>query len=92
MKIALAIQCECNSGSRVLPATHIYDIRPRSDRRGFHLISDALPFGKLWYGDAEAAASYAVFYGRSKDIQIRFFNERRELIETRKQDGHFAEP
>jgi hypothetical protein len=28
---------------------HVYEIRPRKDRRGFDLISDALPFGRLWY-------------------------------------------
>jgi hypothetical protein len=27
---------------------HTYEIRPRVDRRGFDLISDALPFGRLW--------------------------------------------
>jgi hypothetical protein len=26
---------------------HAYDIRPRKDKRGFDLISDALPFGRL---------------------------------------------
>jgi len=28
---------------------HIYEVRPRKDRRGFDLISDALPFRALWY-------------------------------------------
>jgi hypothetical protein len=28
---------------------HVYEVRPRKDRRGFDLISDALPFGRLWY-------------------------------------------
>jgi hypothetical protein len=28
---------------------HIYEVRPRKDKRGFDLISDALPFGRLWY-------------------------------------------
>jgi hypothetical protein len=27
---------------------HIYEVRPRKDKRGFDLISDALPFGGLW--------------------------------------------
>jgi hypothetical protein len=26
-------------------AMHIYEVRPRSDKRGVNLISDALPFG-----------------------------------------------
>ena len=28
---------------------HFYEVRPRTDRRGVDLISDALPFGRLWY-------------------------------------------
>jgi len=27
---------------------HIYEIRPRKDHRGVDLISDALPFCRLW--------------------------------------------
>ena len=27
-----------------------YEVRPHKDRRGVDLISDALPFGRLWYG------------------------------------------
>jgi hypothetical protein len=26
---------------------HTYEVRPRKDKRGFNLISDALPFGRL---------------------------------------------
>jgi len=28
---------------------HIYEVRSRKDHRGVDLISDALPFGRLWY-------------------------------------------
>jgi hypothetical protein len=31
---------------------HVYEVRPRNDRRGFDLMSDVLPFGRLWYEDA----------------------------------------
>jgi len=31
---------------------HVYEVRSRKDRRGFDLISDALPFGRLSYLDA----------------------------------------
>jgi hypothetical protein len=44
---------------------YIYEIRPRKDRRGFDLISDALPFGRLWYGEPNAignAIGYATHY------------------------------
>jgi len=36
---------------------HVYEIRPRKDKRGVDLISDALPFGRLWYGGADAASN-----------------------------------
>ena len=38
-------------------APHLYEVRPRKDRRGFDLISDVLPFGRLWYEDASAAVA-----------------------------------
>jgi hypothetical protein len=28
---------------------HVYEVRPHRDKRGVDLISDALPFGRLWY-------------------------------------------
>jgi len=28
---------------------HAYEVRPRKDKRGVDLISDVLPFGRLWY-------------------------------------------
>jgi hypothetical protein len=46
----------------------IYEVRPRKDRRSVDLISDALPFGRLWYGEPNAisnAFGYAKFYSRS---------------------------
>jgi hypothetical protein len=35
----------------VTNAQHVYEIRPRKDHRGVNLISAALPFGRLWYGE-----------------------------------------
>jgi len=43
---------------------HVYEIRPRNDKRGVDLISDALPLGRLWYGEPSPisnAISYAKF-------------------------------
>jgi len=57
---------------------HIYGVRPRKDRRGFDLISDVLPFGRLWYGDPDAitnAVGYAKFYSRSHDAAIRVYDQ-----------------
>ena len=71
------------------------EIRPRKDCRGFDLISDALPFGRLWYGEPDAisnAIGYAEFYSRSHDSVIRVLDERGEVIETHEQPGEFREP
>jgi len=43
------------------PAMHIYEGRPRKDRRGVDLVSDALPFGRLWYGGPNAVANTGRF-------------------------------
>jgi hypothetical protein len=47
------------------------------DRRGVDLISGALPFGGLWYGEPGAisnAVGYAKFYSRSHDAVIRVYD------------------
>ena len=49
---------------------HIYEVRPRKDKGGVDLVSDALPFGRLCYGEPSAisnAIDYAKFYSRSHD-------------------------
>jgi len=35
-------------------AMHVYEVRPRKDRRGFDLMSDVLPFGRLCYDGPNA--------------------------------------
>jgi hypothetical protein len=37
---------------------HAYEVRPRSDKRGVDLITDALSFGRLWYGEPNAHAIF----------------------------------
>jgi hypothetical protein len=36
---------------------HIYEIRPCKDQLGVDLISDALPFGRLWYVEPGAVGT-----------------------------------
>src|SRR5215831_17527639 len=36
---------------------HAYEVRPRKDHRGVDLISDVLPFGRLWYDEPKAVAN-----------------------------------
>jgi len=57
---------------------HVYQIHPRKHKRGVDLISDVLPFGRLWYGEPDAiskAVGYAKFYNRSHDAVIRVYDE-----------------
>ena len=70
---------------------HIYEVRPRRDKRGFDLISDALPFGRLWYGLAQDAVGYAKFYSRSHAMIVRIFDESGGLIKTHESQSAFRE-
>lgn len=79
----------------VMAAAHIYEVRPRKDRRGVDLISDALPFGGLWYGEPNAASNavdYAKFFSRSHDAVIRVFDKSGNLLDTHEHAGDFKEP
>src|SRR6266699_42816 len=60
--------------------------------RGVHLISDALPFGKLWYAEPDAisnAIGYAKFRSRSHDAVIRVFDVTGNVTETHEHAGDF---
>ena len=73
---------------------HFYEVRPRKDHRGVNLISDALPFGRLWYGEANAvsnAVGYAMHRSRSHDAVIRVYDEAGNVIETHEHAGEFKE-
>jgi hypothetical protein len=69
---------------------------PRAkDHRGVNLISDALPFGGLWYAGPEAASNaigYAIHRSRSHRAVIRVYHEAGNLIETHQHKGEFKEP
>jgi len=74
---------------------YIYEVRPRKDKRGVDLISDALPFGRLWYGESNAvsnAIGYAKFYSRSHDAVIRVYDDAGSMIETHEHARDFTEP
>jgi hypothetical protein len=59
---------------RIAERMRICEVRPRSDKRGVDLISDVLPFGRLWYIDVPHAIGYAQFYSRSHDGVIRVYD------------------
>jgi hypothetical protein len=74
---------------------HVCEVRPRRDHRGVDLISDVLPFGRLWYGEPDAisnAIGYAKFYSRSHDAVIRIYDAAGNVTETHEQAGEFKEP
>jgi hypothetical protein len=75
-----------------MKAKHVYEIRPRG--AGAELISDSLPFGKLWYGEPDAiinAIGYAKFYSRSQPAVIHVFDNSGAVIETHEHAGEFHE-
>jgi hypothetical protein len=58
------------------------------------LISDLLPFGRLWYGEPNAisnAIGYAKFYSRSHDAVIRVYDAAGNVIETHEHAREFKE-
>jgi hypothetical protein len=64
------------------------------DRRGFDLISDVLPFRRLWYdgpGAVGKAIGYAEQYSRSHDAVIRVYDDVDNVIETHEHTGDFTE-
>jgi len=73
---------------------HLYEVRPRKDHRGVDLISDALPFGRLWYSGPDAVANaigYAEHRSRSDGAVIRVYDERGNVIQTHEHTGDFKE-
>jgi hypothetical protein len=73
------------------PSMHVYEVRPRNDKRGVDLISDLLPFGRLLYGEPNAIG-YAQFYSRAQSAVIRVYDSTGNLIETHEHKGDFKEP
>jgi hypothetical protein len=73
-------------------SVHVYEVRPRRDKRGVDLTSDALPFGTLWYGEPNAisnAIGYAEYYSRSHDALIRVYDDAGNVTETHEHKGDF---
>jgi hypothetical protein len=83
---ALSIYLNQSTNSR----SH-YEVRPRKDHRGVNLISDALPFGLLWYIEADDDVEYAKFFNRSDDAVIRVYDEAGNVIQANEHRGDFRE-
>jgi len=80
----------------VSPITpHVYEIRPRKDEQGVDLLSDVLPFGRLWYAEPNAvsnAVGYAIHRSRSHYAVIRVYDDVGNVIQTHEHAGDFVEP
>src|SRR5262245_66578358 len=62
----------------MIKTKHVYEVRPRKDKRGVDLISDVLPFGRLWYGEPNASPMQSATRkhpSRSRDDAIRVYDE-----------------
>ena len=76
------------------PEVHVYEVRPGKDKRGVDVVSDALPFGSLWYGEPNAisnAIGYAKHRSRSHDAVIRVYDAAGNVNETHEHKGEFKE-
>jgi hypothetical protein len=73
---------------------HFFEVRPRKDKRGVDLICEALPFGRLWYGEPNAisnAIGYAEHRSRSHHAVIRIYDALGNVIETHEHEGDVKE-
>jgi hypothetical protein len=73
---------------------HVYEVRPRKDKRGVDLISDVLPFGRMWYGEPNAisnAFDYAQHRSHSHRAVIRVYDAAGNVIATHEHAGDFRE-
>jgi hypothetical protein len=90
------LECGANCWpDAVTSSQDIYEVRPLKNKRGVDLISDTLPFGRLWYDGPEAvsnAIGYASHYSRSHGAAIRVYDEAGSVIETHEHAGEFREP
>jgi len=72
--------------------TDFYEIRPRADKHGVDLVSDALPYSPMWYRGPKAirdSIDHAKFSSRSRDAAIRVYDEAGNVIETHEHPGDF---
>ena len=90
------LECGANCWpDAVTSSQHIYEVRPRKDHRGVDLISDALPFGRLWYGEPNASATQSATQSSTAghiDAVIRVYDDAGNVIETHEHAGEFKEP
>ena len=75
--------------------TDVYEIRPRADKHGVDLVSDALPYSPMWYRGPKAirdAIDHAKFFSRSHDAAIRVYDAAGNVIETHEHASELGNP
>jgi len=73
---------------------NVFEVRPRKDKRGVNLISDALPYSPLWYRGPNAirdAINYARFFSHSGSAVIRVYDDAGNVTETHAYKDDFKE-
>lgn len=73
---------------------HTYEIRPRADKHGFDLSSDALRYSPLWYRGSNAildAVAYARSYSLRHPVVIRVYDVAGNVIEMLEYEGDLKE-
>jgi hypothetical protein len=70
---------------------HVYEVRSRKDKRGFDLISDALPFGRRGNLEVSDAIDHAKFRSRSRDAVTRVYDTSNDVIEMHELACEFKE-
>jgi len=71
---------------------HGYEIHPRNIRGGVDLISDTLPFGRLWFRDANASIRYARFISRSHSATVIVYDASGAVLQKHEFQPDFVEP
>jgi hypothetical protein len=74
--------------------TDVYEIRPRGDKDGVDLVSDALPYSPMWYRGPKAtsdAIDHARFFSRSHHAVIRVYDSAGNVIKMQEHVGEFKE-
>src|SRR5262249_22475740 len=61
---------------------HVYEVRPRKDKRGVNLVSDVLRFGRLGHTEPDDAIEYAKPRSRSHHAVIRVYDAAGNVIKT----------
>jgi hypothetical protein len=72
--------------------TAVYEIRPRADKDGVDLTSDALPYSPMWYRGPKAirdAIDHAKFFSRCQKTVIHVYDAAGNVIETHEDKGDF---